>query len=66
MPGDFDMFSPSSVHQKCVHHTGNIHFIGRTRICSPCKIVFEILQLPNDDKLTMMCVRILLQMIVFC
>ena len=58
MPGDFDMFNPSSFHQKCVHHTRNIRFIGR-------RIVFQILHLPNDDKLTTMYVRILAQMIVF-
>ena len=46
------MFNPSSVHQKCVHHTRKIHFIGR-------RIVFQILHLPNDDKLTTMYVRIL-------
>ena len=45
MPGDFDMFNPTLVHQKCVHHTRNIRFIGR-------RVVFQILHLPNDGKLT--------------
>ena len=52
-PVNFEMFTLSLVHLKCVHDTSPVHFMGRTSS--------KFLHLPHDDHLTMMYVRFLVR-----
>ena len=55
------MFSLSLVHLDCVHSTSPVHLLVGLGIVDFSKHVSKFLHLPNDDQLTMMYDRSLLQ-----
>ena len=57
------MFTLSLVHLECVHYTSPVHCKVGLRFVV-VHLRFRILQLSNDDHLTMMYIRVLVRMIV--